>query len=396
MAGERLHEAITAVKSGHAEEARRILLDLVAVEPHHELAWLWLSELLTDVEDRIIALENALELNPHRRQTQIRLLALRQQWDKLSADPVAQAQQMQQDGRFPAAYTLLQTHLQLHPNDAAAWFLLSQLTGSREDQIVTLEQVIRRQPGHVAAWQRLTQLLKTGEDALALGRAYETVGDLAAARRMYRLARLEADGHPTRVIAEKRYRDVQKSRPPSGGSRLPPLPQDARLIWGRLYEEAGEWVKAQQAYQVVAETAVSAQERHIASQRHAAVQAQMNQPPVKISTPSQTLFRLALGPLFLYLLLWVGHHGWRLGHPLWLGVGLTAVFGGASLGTLLSVTPHHPWGQTLWGTANQIDRLAHALVHLLSFLLIVAPFALLLLSALERLSSYVPVLPTLP
>jgi tetratricopeptide (TPR) repeat protein len=58
-----LRQAIQAAKAGRRAEAQQLLLQLVEVDPHQEMAWLWLSELVEEPQDKIIALENALTLN---------------------------------------------------------------------------------------------------------------------------------------------------------------------------------------------------------------------------------------------------------------------------------------------------------------------------------------------
>jgi tetratricopeptide (TPR) repeat protein len=74
-----LRQAIQAAKAGRRAEALELLLNLVEADPHRELAWLWLSELVADPQDKIIALENALALN-NRPAVAQRLEKLRQQY----------------------------------------------------------------------------------------------------------------------------------------------------------------------------------------------------------------------------------------------------------------------------------------------------------------------------
>jgi tetratricopeptide (TPR) repeat protein len=74
-----LRQAIQAAKAGHRAEALELLLNLVEADPHQELAWLWLSELVDDPQDKIIALENALALNERPAVAQ-RLAKLREQF----------------------------------------------------------------------------------------------------------------------------------------------------------------------------------------------------------------------------------------------------------------------------------------------------------------------------
>lgn len=59
-----LTEGITAVKDGRREEARRLLMQVVAVNEENETAWLWLSSVVDEESDRRLCLQNVLSLNP--------------------------------------------------------------------------------------------------------------------------------------------------------------------------------------------------------------------------------------------------------------------------------------------------------------------------------------------
>jgi tetratricopeptide (TPR) repeat protein len=55
---------VEAARAGQRSEAREILLRVVDLEPRNELAWMWLTGLVDDLEDKIIACENVLTINP--------------------------------------------------------------------------------------------------------------------------------------------------------------------------------------------------------------------------------------------------------------------------------------------------------------------------------------------
>ena len=59
-----LRQAIEAARNGRKIEARDLLLELVEVDPQNEAAWMWLSGLVDSLEDKIIACENVLTINP--------------------------------------------------------------------------------------------------------------------------------------------------------------------------------------------------------------------------------------------------------------------------------------------------------------------------------------------
>jgi len=60
-----LQQGIALAKAGRREEARDILLKVVEQDERNESAWLWLSGLVDSDEDKAIALENVLTLNPN-------------------------------------------------------------------------------------------------------------------------------------------------------------------------------------------------------------------------------------------------------------------------------------------------------------------------------------------
>ena len=65
-----LQDAITLAQAGQSTEARRLLLEVVSVDPEREVAWMWLATLATAQEERLEYLERALTLNPHNPRTQ--------------------------------------------------------------------------------------------------------------------------------------------------------------------------------------------------------------------------------------------------------------------------------------------------------------------------------------
>ena len=72
-----LQQAIDAAKGGRKEEARRLLESVLDVEERNEQAWLWLSSVIDEDEDRIICLENVLTVNPRNTAARKGLAALR-------------------------------------------------------------------------------------------------------------------------------------------------------------------------------------------------------------------------------------------------------------------------------------------------------------------------------
>ncbi len=73
----KLRDGIQAIRAGERARGRSLLLDVVRADERIEPAWLWLSTVLDDPADQIMALENALAVNPGNAHAQRRLEALR-------------------------------------------------------------------------------------------------------------------------------------------------------------------------------------------------------------------------------------------------------------------------------------------------------------------------------
>ncbi len=62
---ELLQQGIALAKAGRREEARNILMQVIEQDERNESAWLWLSGVVDSDDDKAIALENVLTLNPN-------------------------------------------------------------------------------------------------------------------------------------------------------------------------------------------------------------------------------------------------------------------------------------------------------------------------------------------
>ena len=60
-----LQQGIALAKAGQREEARNILMQVVELDEQNESAWLWLSGVVDSDDDKAVALENVLALNPN-------------------------------------------------------------------------------------------------------------------------------------------------------------------------------------------------------------------------------------------------------------------------------------------------------------------------------------------
>ncbi len=73
-----LRQGITAARASRREQSRQLLLQVTALDERNILAWLWLSTVLDDLEERRICLENVLTLDPGNQHAQLGLARLDQ------------------------------------------------------------------------------------------------------------------------------------------------------------------------------------------------------------------------------------------------------------------------------------------------------------------------------
>jgi hypothetical protein len=211
-----LQKAVEAYKAGRRGEARALLLKYVEEDQSNELAWLLLSNLVPELEDRIIALENALTLNPDNTRAAAQLWKLKQ---KRYADPKQLADQYQQrlqaaieardNGQGMVAFNLLRQLLREDDRNEQAWLLLSELSPDTDGEITALENLLLLNPNHVLAKARLEQLQRFRNDPLGLAQLYEEWGEAEKARDLYIRVAFESASPIERREAERRIQDTE-------------------------------------------------------------------------------------------------------------------------------------------------------------------------------------------
>ena len=88
----------------------------------------------------------------------------------------------------------------------------------------------------------------------------------------------------------------------------------------------------------------------------------------------------------LLLLLHGGLNPFRLPFPLLAG-GISVLIGSLTLVAVM-ITPHHILTQRLLGVDGRVDQITRMLLNILGILLILFPFLLLLIDAMERLAAF--------
>lgn len=111
-----LRHAIELARAGKRDAARDVFLRVVEEEPRNELAWMWLAGLVDSLEDKIIACENVLTINPSNEKAHNYLVRLNRkvpieasagtmgkEGKNAQRDPLEDARYLEQDGKFEDA-----------------------------------------------------------------------------------------------------------------------------------------------------------------------------------------------------------------------------------------------------------------------------------------------------
>ena len=98
---ELVRRGVEAARVGRRTEAREILLHVVDQDPRNEMAWAWLTGLVDSLEDKIVACENVLTINPGNEKVKAYLGMLLQQ--KASIEESAQVIERQKPTAISAS-----------------------------------------------------------------------------------------------------------------------------------------------------------------------------------------------------------------------------------------------------------------------------------------------------
>ena len=335
--------AVKKAKAGERQEARALLLELVKNQPSHELAWLWLSQLVEDPEDKIIALENALTINPQRSEARSRLEKLQEQYGRNrppiedhfshngAASPLVLTEEESEFAAIEALFAQGETNkarhdlaafLRRYSNHEAGWWLMVQHADSQANLLTALDHLLRLNAQHPQAPEYLGRIRPTNEQYLQMGRLFERLERWETAVSYYKRA-LKSPNNADRLLAQKRLPHVQE---------------------------------------------------------------QVKLDKIKVTSPTATVLRLAAGPTLLYAMLVLVQAGLNPLHAApTLCLGNLAFLAGMLLISGLSYAPDHRWLRQLRETAVFQNKTT---LRALSIALVLLPILLLLLMSLERLSAF--------
>lgn len=193
-AAELLRQAIQAARSGREMTACNLFQDVVRMDPNNEMAWMWLSGLLDPLEDRIMACERVLSINPDNRRIRAYLddllkkrNATRQQEASELDERVQQVRWYIDEGKRDLALRLLQSVLREDENRIDAWLLFAELAVGIDDKVRAYEAIVQIDPSNGSAREMLNRYRYFQRNPLELAAYYEEEGKLDQALELYQV-----------------------------------------------------------------------------------------------------------------------------------------------------------------------------------------------------------------
>jgi hypothetical protein len=325
-------QAVQAARSGQRVQSRQMFLEIVEQDPYNAQAWVHLSQLVDDVEDQLIAIENALALLPGdedllaRREAHLLTYPqLRRTGLGAGLDPeLAQAHSLVSQKRYLEAVSLLRSLVDQYPGSEKTWLTLADLEPGLKERAQAIEKALHLDPNNPDAQHMLEQ--------------------------------------------------VQKE-------------QKNPLQRGQYFEEQGEFDRAMEVYLYIATHSRLATQRLEARRRMENMHLRQEAHTMQPVNPNLNLARLTAGPVFLFLMLLFMQSGLKFSHlPLLALPGILSVIIGSSLVALTEMVPAHPkwvawYGQPGSGEEPEMRRG----MRLLGWALLFAPYTIYIIDAGARL-----------
>jgi tetratricopeptide (TPR) repeat protein len=335
-----LQTAIQAARDGRTLEARDLLIRIVEVDPQNEMAWMWLSGLVDSLEDRIIACENVLTINPANEKIRAHL-------DKLQLQRQAL---LKNKNREDAINLLNEAKTQAERNNIVAAVGLAKQAAEKDDNNEEVWRLIGRLSSDI------------DQQTEAFEKAYQ----------------INSANRETTVALEK-LRHL-KVNPMSAAARL---------------EEIGQFEEALKVYQELASTARNSKDFDHIYKQILRLEGLQNE-NIRYVAPSTSILRLAFVWPLLYLSLAFVQMGLNpLAHfNIYSCLGLPFVVVGGFLLSLAEVRSNHIIWQKLFDEQGDGSQFARLVTAAAGWFFIIIPHILLFLDSLNRLRYFaIPPIP---
>jgi tetratricopeptide (TPR) repeat protein len=188
-----LQRAIQAARDGRKVEARDLLLKIVEVDAQNEVAWMWLSGLVDSLEDRIIACENVLTINPANEKIRAYLEKLQQRQKALlenkNRDDVIhlldEAKTHAERNDIVTAIRLAKQALEKGDQHEEAWLLIGKLSSDLDQQIKAFEKAYQINSSNRETASTLEQLRHLKANPISAAARLEQLGQFEEALKVY-------------------------------------------------------------------------------------------------------------------------------------------------------------------------------------------------------------------
>lgn len=330
-----LQLAISKAKSGDTIEARNLLLEVVEENPQNEMAWIWLIGLVDSLEDKIIACQNVLDINPSNHKVRSYLLELqRKQYARIAEKKEEEALQLlkqakaclkEQDKENALSYAMQAAEKDEKLEEA--WLVIGYAAPEAHQKIRALEQALQLNP-------------QRKETAVALENA-RTLRDhpLEYAVQLERLGKVD----------------------------------DALQLYNELAARAQDLKTFDHIYRQITRLEKLKTEK------------------IQYVAPNSSIWRLTFTWPLLYFFLVLVQVGLNpFAHQailLWLG--LPCVFAGSLLLSISEVRFRHPIWKKVFGERGEGSTFARTVTAAAGWLMVVFPHLILLLDSLNRLKIFV-------
>lgn len=330
-----LQQAISMARAGRKVEARDLLLQIVEDDPQCEVAWIWLSGLVDSLEDKIIACENVLVLNPSNDKVRAYLLDLkRRETGLLEKKKAAEAfhllnqakAYLEKKDKESALYLAMQA-VEKDKKLEEAWLLIGDVSTDLNQQISAFEHALKLNPRRAETTLALENARAFRDDPLSFAVQLERAGKIDEALEMYQELAAKAN-------------DLQK--------------------FDHIYVQ------------------ITRLER-------------LKKENIQYVAPSSSIWRLTFTWPLLYLLLvlvQVGLHPFE--HPaIFLWLGLPLVFMGSLLLSISEVRSRHVIWRRVFSERGEGSNFARLITAAAGWIMIILPHIILILDSVNRLRVFV-------
>lgn len=339
-AAELVEHGVQAARAGRKEEARHLLIQAVEDDPHNERAWIWLIGLVESLEDRIIACENVLTINPSNEKVRLYLAQLRrQQESSLQERNIVEAASLLDRARQHARNNEMETALQLarqatekHAALEKAWSFIARFSADADERYRAWEKAYQLNPSNPKTAAALKEAQHAKSNPMEAARHLEQVGKLEEALDAYR--DLAAKARNSREF-DHIYRQIVRIE--------------------RLQEEKIQYI-----------------------------------------APATSILRLTFGWPLLYLSLALVQVGLNpFAHPAWyLWLGFPFVVLGSFLLSIAEIRSRHVFWKKVFDEHGDASTFARLVAATAGWFLILIPHVLLVFDSLNRLRNFtIPPLP---